>query len=84
MIWRRMPALVGFAKGRSRNFIIDGVEFAVLRENGGLIVTLAHEAGLGLPTEREKCVGELADTLRALKASKEAFEKFMREGGQSI
>jgi hypothetical protein len=72
------PTLLGFAEGRSANFLVDGVKFAVLRDGGELSVCLAHEAAAGLPTKGEREIDQMADALRSLKAAKEVYEKFMR------
>jgi hypothetical protein len=75
------PALVGFAEGRSSNFLVNGVRFAVLRDGSELSVCLAHEVDAGLPSKGEREIEQMADALESLKAAKEAYEKFMR-GGQ--
>jgi hypothetical protein len=79
LLKRKTPsALVGFAEGRSANFLVNGVRFAVLRDGGELSVCLAHEVDASLPAKGEREIEQMADALRSLKAAKEAYEKFMR------
>jgi hypothetical protein len=79
LLKRKTPAaLVGFAEGRSANFLVNGVRFAVLRDGGELSVCLAHEVEAGLPSKGEREIEQMADAIRSLKAAKEAYEKFMR------